>query len=322
MAITPRARSASPSDSSLFSAPRSLKEAVNCRFSNLRKTSAPTSRDSVRLRKHGVCSTAPAMRCAAARMSSMVTGIAPSLAPKGRTSTMTAPMELDSSLDERLLVGRSHPTDELFRLLVTSVTDYAIYLLDPAGHVVSWNVGAERIKGYSAADIVGRHFSVFYPQAQREAGEPAAALARAAREGRHHGEGWRVRKNGSRFWAEVVVTALRGEAGELRGFAKVTRDMTARQRERENEITLAAMFERTPFGVAMIDPGGRYLRVNPVFLRLFGYAEAELAQRTLGDLTHPEDAAAAWRTFEELVQGRCSQADFEQRMLRRNGQVL
>ena len=97
--------------------------------------------------------------------------------------------ELDSSLAERLLVGRSHPTDELFRLLVTSVTDYAIYLLDPAGHVVSWNVGAERIKGYSAADIVGRHFSVFYPQAQRDAGEPAAALARAAREGRHHGEG-------------------------------------------------------------------------------------------------------------------------------------
>ncbi len=231
-------------------------------------------------------------------------------------------MEMDARLAERVLLGPSHPTDELFRLLVTSVTDYAIYLLDPAGHVVSWNVGAERIKGYSTADIVGRHFSVFYPQAQRDAGEPAAALARAAREGRHHGEGWRVRKNGSRFWAEVVVTALRGEAGELRGFAKVTRDMTARQRERENEITLAAMFERTPFGVAMIDPGGRYLRVNPVFLRLFGYGEAELAQRTLGDLTHPEDAAAAWRTFEELVQGRRSQADFEQRMLRRNGQVL
>ncbi len=231
-------------------------------------------------------------------------------------------MEMDARLAERVLLGPSNPTDELFRLLVTSVTDYAIYLLDPAGHVVSWNVGAERIKGYSTADIVGRHFSVFYPQAQRDAGEPAAALARAAREGRHHGEGWRVRKNGSRFWAEVVVTALRGEAGELRGFAKVTRDMTARQRERENEITLAAMFERTPFGVAMIDPGGRYLRVNPVFLRLFGYGEAELAQRTLGDLTHPEDAAAAWRTFEDLVQGRRSQADFEQRMLRRNGQVL
>jgi PAS domain S-box-containing protein len=235
---------------------------------------------------------------------------------------MLSPMEMDSSLAERVLLGRSHPTDELFRLLVTSLTDCAIYLLDPAGHVVSWNVGAERIKGYAAAEIVGRHFSVFYPQAQRDAGEPAAALARAAREGRHHGEGWRVRKNGSRFWAEVVVTALRGEAGELRGFAKVTRDMTARQRERENEITLDAMFERTPFGVAMIDPGGRYLRVNPVFLRLFGYAEAELAQRTLGDLTHPEDAAAAWRTFEDLVQGRRSQADVEQRMLRRNGQVL
>jgi PAS domain S-box-containing protein len=235
---------------------------------------------------------------------------------------MIRAMEMDSSLAERLLLGRSHPTDELFRLLVTSVSDYAIYLLDPAGQVVSWNEGAERIKGYAPAEILGRHFSVFYPPAQRDGGEPAAALARAAREGRHHGEGWRVRKDGTRFWAEVVVTALRGDSGELRGYAKLTRDMTARQRERDNELTLAAMFERTPFGVAMIDPSGRYLRVNPAFVRLSGYSEAELAQRTFGELTHPEEAAGAWRTFEELVQGRRSQADFEHRMLRRSGQVI
>jgi PAS domain S-box-containing protein len=235
---------------------------------------------------------------------------------------MVRPMEMDSRIAERVLLGRPHPTDELFRLLVTSLTDYAICLLDPAGHVVSWNVGAERIKGYAAAEVLGRHFSVFYPQPQRDAGEPEAALARAAREGRHHGEGWRVCKDGTRFWAEVVITALRGDAGELRGFAKVTRDMTARLRERENEITLAAMFERSPFAVAMVDPSGRYLRVNPVFLRLFGYSEAELAQRSVGDLTHPQDVAVAWRRFEELVQGRRSQADFEHRMLRRNGQVI
>jgi PAS domain S-box-containing protein len=230
-------------------------------------------------------------------------------------------MEMDSRIADRLLAGE-HPTDELFRLLVTSVSDYAIFLLDRSGHVVSWNAGAERIKGYAAAEILGRHFSLFYPAAARDAGEPAAALARAEREGRHQAEGWRLRRDGTRFWGEVVITALRGDAGELRGFAKVTRDMTARQRERETELTLAAMFERTPFGVAMVDPGGRYLRVNPVFLRLFGHSEAELAHRTLGDLTHPEDAAAGWGIFEELVQGRRSQADFEQRMLRRNGQLL
>jgi PAS domain S-box-containing protein len=230
-------------------------------------------------------------------------------------------MEMDSRIADRLLAG-AHPTDELFRLLVTSVADYAIFLLDPAGHVVSWNVGAERTKGYAAPEILGQHFSLFYPEAQRAAGEPAAALARAVREGRHQSEGWRVRKDGARFWAEVVITALRGNAGELRGFAKVTRDMTARQRERENELTLAAMFERTPFGVTMADPTGRYMRANPVFVRLFGYSESELVQRTVGELTHPDDVAAAWRIFEDLVQGRRSQADYEQRMLRRNGQVI
>ena len=154
-------------------------------------------------------------------------------------------MEHDARIAQHLAaqqVAGLNPTDELFRLLVSSVTDYAIFLLDVTGRVVSWNAGAERIKGYSAPEILGAHFSLFYPEAERSAGAPAAALQRAAREGRHQHEGWRVRKDGTRFWAEVVITPLRGPGGELRGFAKVTRDMTARQRERENEITLAAMF--------------------------------------------------------------------------------
>jgi len=200
-------------------------------------------------------------------------------------------MEMDSRIAERALAG--HPTDELFRLLVTSVADYAIFLLDPAGHVVSWNTGAERIKGYAAAEIVGRHFSAFYPEPQRAAGEPATVLARAEREGRYHGEGWRLRKDGTRFWAEVTITALRGPSGELRGFAKVTRDLTAHQLSREHEAMLAAMFERTPFGAAMIDPTGRFLRANPVFLRLSGCSEAELGSRPFGDLAHPQDVESA-----------------------------
>jgi PAS domain S-box-containing protein len=230
-------------------------------------------------------------------------------------------MDMESTIADRLLAD-AHPTDELFRLLVTSVSDYAIFLLDPGGHVVSWNAGAARIKGYSEAEIVGRHFSVFYPAAARAAGEPAAALSRAEREGRHQGEGWRLRQDGTRFWAEVLITALRGTSGELRGFAKVTRDMTARERSRETEQMLAAMFERTPFGVAMSETTGHYVRVNPAFLRLFGYSEAELMARTVGDLTHPEDVERTWRTFEELVQGTRSHAHFESRMLRRNGQVM
>ena len=127
---------------------------------------------------------------------------------------------------------RAHETAETaeqFRILVQGVTDYAIYMLSPAGVVTSWNVGAERIKGYSHAEILGRHFSCFYTDADRADGAPAMILATAAREGRAEREGWRVRKDGSRFWAHVVVDAIRDERGELLGFAKVTRDITERK---------------------------------------------------------------------------------------------
>src|SRR5207247_9721299 len=122
--------------------------------------------------------------------------------------------------------------------------------------------------------------------------------------------------------ANAVITALRGPMGELRGFAKVTRDMTAQQRERENELLLAAMFERTPAGIAMADPSGRYLRANPGFLRMVGYNAEEILQKSIGDLSHPDDLPNSWRTFEDLVQGRRNQADYEKRMLRKNGQVI
>ncbi|HEX6511994.1 MAG TPA: PAS domain S-box protein, partial [Chloroflexota bacterium] len=127
--------------------------------------------------------------------------------------------------------GRGHD-DELFRLLVESVEDYAIFLLSPDGHVMSWNQGAERIKGYSAGDILGRHFSAFYPPEDQAAGKPDRLLAAAAAEGRVEDEGWRVRKDGSRLWANVVITALRDQ-GELKGFAKVTRDLTERRQAEE-----------------------------------------------------------------------------------------
>ncbi len=122
-----------------------------------------------------------------------------------------------------------------FRLLVQSVTDYAIYMLDPSGTVVSWNAGAERIKGYSANEIVGRKFSEFFTLPDREAAVPDMALRIAGETGRYESEGWRVRKDGSRFWALAVIDAVRDEDGSLLGFAKITRDMTER---RDSEIRL------------------------------------------------------------------------------------
>ncbi|MEE4546939.1 PAS domain-containing sensor histidine kinase [Streptomyces sp. V4-01] len=125
--------------------------------------------------------------------------------------------------------GALAPSETAFTLLVGSVLDYGIFMLDPGGHVSSWNAGAERIKGYRAEDIIGKHFSIFYPPEDIAARKPHLELEAAVADGRLEDEGWRIRKDGSRFWANVVITALFDATGELRGFGKVTRDMTERR---------------------------------------------------------------------------------------------
>jgi PAS domain S-box-containing protein len=131
-------------------------------------------------------------------------------------------------------------SEERFRLLVESVKDYAIFMLDPTGRVSSWNAGAERIKGYRAGEIIGKHFSLFYPPEDIPAEKTALELEIARREGRFEEEGWRVRKDGSRLWASVTITALRDLQGELVGFAKVTRDLTERRQAEEAQRAVAA----------------------------------------------------------------------------------
>jgi PAS domain S-box-containing protein len=133
-----------------------------------------------------------------------------------------------------------YATEERFRLLVDSVRDYAIFMLDPSGRIVSWNTGAERIKGYAAAEIIGEHFSKFYPKEDVDSGKCEMELEMAARDGRFEDEGWRIRKDGTPFWANVVITALRDGSGSLVGFAKVTRDLTERREAEEARIKLAA----------------------------------------------------------------------------------
>ncbi|HBO1215132.1 TPA: PAS domain S-box protein [Pseudomonas aeruginosa] len=135
-------------------------------------------------------------------------------------------------------------SQEQFRLLVQSVTDYAIYMLDHRGRITNWNLGAQRIKGYLPEEVIGQHFSCFYTPEDREAGEPARGLAAAEREGRFEKEGWRVRKDGSRFWANVVIDPIRDSDGRLIGFAKVTRDITHRiEAERELERARQELFQ-------------------------------------------------------------------------------
>jgi PAS domain S-box-containing protein len=174
--------------------------------------------------------------------------------------------------------------EKRLQLLIDSVTDYAIFVLDPDGKVASWNPGAERIKGYKAQEIIGTHFSVFYPSDQRAAGHPEEELETAAREGRYAEEGWRLRKDGSRFWASVVITALRDDSGTLVGYAKVTRDLTER---RVHEEQLRASEERLrlliasvkDYAIFMLDPQGRIETWNPGAERLKGYKKEEIVGR-------------------------------------------
>src|SRR4051812_18909790 len=124
---------------------------------------------------------------------------------------------------------QSQTEDGRYRLLIEAVTDYAIYMLDPTGTVVIWNPGAQRPKGYTSSEIIGHHFSRFYTEEDRKAGIPALALETASREGKFASEGWRVRKDGTRFWAYVVIDPIRKLTGELIGFAKIVRDLTERK---------------------------------------------------------------------------------------------
>src|SRR5437763_884894 len=141
-------------------------------------------------------------------------------------------------------------TAHSFRLLVDGVRDYAIFMLDGAGRVLTWNTGAQRLKAYGAEEIIGKHFSCFYPEEAVEAGKPARLLALAARDGRVEDEGWRVRKDGSRFWADAIITAIRDAAGVLIGFGKVTRDLTVRRRMEDQLAQSNAELERFSYSVS------------------------------------------------------------------------
>jgi PAS domain S-box-containing protein len=141
--------------------------------------------------------------------------------------------------ERRMAEEQLRQSEERFRLMVEGVKDYAIFMLDPAGYVVTWNVGAERIKGYRAEEIIGQHFTRFYPEEDVRAGKCDLKLGGALREGRFEDEGWRVRKDGSRFWANVVITTIRDSLGQHVGFAKVTRDLTARRRQEQERLELA-----------------------------------------------------------------------------------
>jgi PAS domain S-box-containing protein len=194
----------------------------------------------------------------------------------------------------------------LYQLLVESVQDYAIFALDPAGNILSWNAGAKRLKGYTREEIVGRNFSTFYSQEDLAAGKPAWELEVAAREGRLEDEGWRLRKDGSRFWANVVITALRDASGALVGFAKVTRDLTERRKTMEALLDSEERFRLLvhsvkDYAIFMLDPDGYVNSWNEGAERIKGYTEQEIVGRHFSIFYPPGNEALPGRLLEAAI---------------------
>jgi PAS domain S-box-containing protein len=210
--------------------------------------------------------------------------------------------------DRKMAEETLKQSEQQFRLLVQGVTDYAIYMLSPEGRVSNWNQGAQRIKGYLPEEIIGQHFSIFYTPEDRELGEPQRALEIATREGRFENKSWRMRKDGTRFLAHVVVDAIRGDTGTLLGFAKITRDITeAHQAQQALEKTREALFQAQKMQAIGQLSGGIAHDFNNLLTVILG--NLEIVQKRIGD-----DAKIS-RLLENATQGALRGVSLTQRML-------
>jgi PAS domain S-box-containing protein len=221
----------------------------------------------------------------------------------------------------------SRSGEEHFRLIIEGVKDYALLMLDPDGNVASWNAGAQRIKGYKGAEIIGKHFSRFYTPEDVARGHPKEILRIAAgKKGRYEEEGWRVRKDGGRFWAHVVITAVRDKKGKLQGFAKVTRDITEKKENEEalrlSEERFTKAFEHAAIGMALVSPDGHWLKVNAALCELTGYSSPELMKKTFQDITHPEDLELDLTYVRQMLEGKINTYRMEKRYFRKDGKIV
>jgi PAS domain S-box-containing protein len=212
----------------------------------------------------------------------------------------------------------------LYQKMIEQARDYALFLLDTNGRIVSWNLGAQLLKGYAAEEIIGRHFSVFYTRDAVDSGWPAHELQVATLEGRFEDEGWRVRKDGSRFWANVVITALRDEDGRLVGFSKITRDLSDRrlheQALRQSEERFRLLVDAVQdYAIFMIDTEGVVTSWNAGAQRIKGYSREDIVGRHFSHFFTEEDVAAG-KPWEELATARrTGRAEVEGWRVKKNG---
>jgi PAS domain S-box-containing protein len=213
-------------------------------------------------------------------------------------------------------------SEERFRLLVESIDDHAIFMLNPEGHVTSWNHGAERITGYEAKDILGYHFSRFYSPEAVEEGRPDLDLGQAAESGHYEVSDWRVRKDGHRFWAAVVITALQDDEGRLRGFSHVIRDITERKQTEEELHRLGSIVEHSDDAIVSTTPGrGIITSWNAGAERLFGYSAREVIGRGISLIVPPERTEAQKRILDRVLAGEWVR-HYETQSLRRDGSLV
>lgn len=212
----------------------------------------------------------------------------------------------------------------LYQRMIEQTRDYALFILDPQGRIMSWNLGAERLKGYAAAEIIGQHFSVFYTREAVESGWPAHELQVATVEGHFEDEGWRVRKDGSRFWANVTLTALRDDDGRLLGFSKITRDLTERRLHedalRQSEQRFRLLVDAVQdYAIFMLDPEGMVASWNSGAARMKGYPRNEIVGKHFSHFFTEEDIAAG-KPWEELAAARRDgRAEVEGWRVKKNG---
>lgn len=236
--------------------------------------------------------------------------------------------KLNATLEERIAQRTAElaEKEERFRLAIEQIQDYAIIMLDSEGLIVSWNAGAERTYGYPASEIIGKSISSFYTGTDQDADVPATLLRLARKNGYVLREGWRVRRNGSSFWGEVVLNAVTDDLGQIVGFAKVTHDLTQRRQSdlalRQSEEQFRSAMENSAIGMALVGLDGRWLKVNPALSLILGYDEEELLKMDFQSITYPQDLKPDLDQLDQLIRGEIEKFKMEKRYFHKEGHLV